>query len=125
MPNFLNLRVADKSYNYPANFQNFANLFLLESTLKWLIFNPKYVAQAFVKLQLGVLIPRSVCLSVGLSSKNNKKQAGAELGQAQLKLELELCYTSFEILSYRLLQLEVASGLLVISYTPSLIVLAK
>ena len=29
-----------------------------------------------------------------------KKQAGAELGQAQLKLELELCYTSFEILSY-------------------------
>ena len=37
------------------------------------------------------------------------KQAGAELGQAQLKLELELCYTSFEILSYRLLQLVVVS----------------
>ena len=29
------------------------------------------------------------------------KQAGAELGQAQLKLELELCCTSFQILSYR------------------------
>ena len=29
------------------------------------------------------------------------KKAGAELGQAQLKLELELCYTCFEILSYR------------------------
>ena len=26
-----------------------------------------------------------------------KEQAGAELGQAQLKLELELCFTSFEI----------------------------
>ena len=51
--------------------------------------------------------------------------AGAELGQAQLKLKLELCYTSFEILSFRLLQLVVASGLLVISYTPSLIVLAE
>ena len=53
------------------------------------------------------------------------KPAGAELGQAQLKLEPELCYTSFEILSFRLLQLLVASGLLVISYTPSLIVLAE
>ena len=33
--------------------------------------------------------------------KKWEKQAGAELGQAQLKLELELCYISFEILSYR------------------------
>ena len=30
-----------------------------------------------------------------------QEQAGAELGQAQLKLELELCHTSFEILNYR------------------------
>ena len=28
---------------------------------------------------------------------NIKKQAGAELDQPQLKLELELCFTSFEI----------------------------
>ena len=34
-----------------------------------------------------------------LKPQNTKVQAGAELGQAQLKLELELCYTSFEILS--------------------------
>ena len=42
-------------------------------------------------------------------TRNIVEQAGAELGQAQLKLELDLCYTSFEILSYRLLQLVVAS----------------
>ena len=58
-----------------------------------------------------------------LEAKKMVKQAG--LGQAQLKLELELCYTSFEILSYRLLQLVVSSGLLVISYAPNLIVLAE
>ena len=29
--------------------------------------------------------------------KKNKKQAGAQLGQAQLKLELELSFTWFEI----------------------------
>ena len=53
------------------------------------------------------------------------RQAGAECGQAQLKLELKLCYKSFEILSYSLLQLVVASGLPVISYTPCLIVFAE
>ena len=33
------------------------------------------------------------------------KQAGAELGQAQLKLELELCFTSFEICCIKLVGL--------------------
>ena len=46
---------------------------------------------------------KQVCSSDSkLKIKNVRKQieqAGAELGHAQLKLELELCYTSFGILS--------------------------
>ena len=38
------------------------------------------------------------------------KQAGAELGQAQLKLELELCFTSFEICCIKLVRLYQLSG---------------
>ena len=38
-------------------------------------------------------------------SVNIVKQAGAELGQAQLKLELELCFTSFEICCINLFRL--------------------
>ena len=34
-----------------------------------------------------------------------KKQAGAELGQAQLKVELELCFTSFKICFIKLIKL--------------------
>ena len=49
-------------------------------------------------LEVGEIIPFPVCIipfpvfkiNFGLLGKN-KKQAGAELGQAQLKLELELC----------------------------------
>ena len=35
----------------------------------------------------------------------NYRQAGAEVGQAQLKLELELCFTSFEICCIKLVRL--------------------
>ena len=35
----------------------------------------------------------------------NHRQAGAEVGQVQLKLELELCFTSFEICCIKLVRL--------------------
>ena len=34
---------------------------------------------------------------VYVEGKNKFKQAGAKLGQAQVKLELEVCFPSFEI----------------------------
>ena len=45
------------------------------------------------------------CLNSG-SSQNNRKQAGTVLGQAQLKLELELLYfTSLKMCRIKLIQL--------------------
>ena len=43
-------------------------------------------------------------------SIKEEEQAGAELGQAQLKLELELCFTSFEICCIKLVRLYQLSG---------------
>ena len=40
-----------------------------------------------------------------LSTDKRKKQAGTVLGQAQLKLELELCFTSFNICCIKLIKL--------------------
>ena len=37
------------------------------------------------------------------------EQAGAELGQAQLKLELELCYTSSVLINLEIAELAIAS----------------
>ena len=39
-----------------------------------------------------------------------QEQAGAVLGQAQLKLELELCFTSLKICFFKLIKLAKLSG---------------
>ena len=45
----------------------------------------------------------------GHLSNKTKQQAGAELGQAQLKLELELCYTSSVLIKLKIAELAIAN----------------